>query len=545
MAPHKALTSLTALLVATLSHGLDEGRFRLDTYDFDQRRGGLPGGGNMYCVPTSFANVLAYLRKYGNSQMLLGFDPASHAQMTSFISYLGILLDTDPEDGTSGAASKEFEYVGALTNKLIFFGDYGPSSNWGYKTIMNKFRAGALVQLCYGRYKPFGDMWDRDGGHCLTLMGYDRRDSQTLQDKLYMADPAQDDGDNSVQSPFIYKTVATANLTLHILGQVTPVTHARYSFKTGPNGDRRYLIDRMMVFHPTYVGWSSPSGDRDTFTVRIPYMPGPVGSLPPQTYSVTPPSDVRDWCFDPADFGLVSLSPTGAVDKIDVVTETSVRLYNASAARQVAVGGPDQSVYVLLEGQNFDSVARIAREGGRPEIRQLPGKAAAIDVDEKTGGVVALDSDLATATAFDPDFAVSKRVRLVDLAPIAPLSKIATGEGVFRVDSDTGDYYVAVRGTRSWNRYPGGSSVRMGKRVTANLGRTIREVIPGPQGTVFVQDDANRIYTFGLGGDRKFTDFDGLQALGPFEIPKSFNYGKPELTVGPKWRNENPVGDEP
>jgi hypothetical protein len=230
---------------------------------------------------------------------------------------------------------------------------------------------------------------------------------------------------------------------------------------------------------------------------------------------------------------------------VDIVSESSVRLYSATAARQVTVGGPEQAVYVLLEGRDFDSIARVPRDGGRPTIRPLNGRVAAIDVDETTGGVAALSSDLGTVTAFDADFTIGQQVRLADIAPIAPLSRIATGEGLFKVDSATGDYYVSVRGTRAWHRYAGGSSVRMGKKVSANLGRTIREMAPGPQGTVFVQDDANRLYTFDLQGARKLTDFDGLQALGPFRIPKSFTFGKPELAIGPKWRNENPVGDEP
>lgn len=537
--------ALAASVVAASVFALDEARFRLDSFDFDQRRSGLGGGGNMFCVPTSFANICAYLHKYGNPQMLLGYNPASHSSMTTFIEYLGFLLGTDPDDGTSGSASKEFAYVDARTSKLIFFGDYGPWSNWGYKTMMNTYRSGALIQFARGRYKPFGDMWDRDGGHALTLMGYDRLDSQFAQDKFYAADPAQDDGDNTVQSPFFYKVVPTANITLHILGQPTPVTHARHTFNTGVGGNRRYLIDRMMIFSPMYAGWNGPTGDRETITIKIPYMAGPVGALPPQTYSVGIDDAIRDWCFDPSGFGLVTLSDKGDVHRIDVIDESSVPLLSGSAGRQVVVGGPDQAIYVLLEGLAFDSIARVPREGGRYEVRDLPGKAAAIDVDARSGGVVALDSSLTSATEFDADFTHSWRTDLKEGLPHSVPRRASTGEGLFQVDSMTGDWFVAEVGTRSWIRYVRRPLVRFGIRVEAKLGRTIQGMVPGSQRTVFLQDDAERLYTFDWNGNPKLTEFTGMQSRGKFSIPRSFSFGKPELSVGDKWRNVNSTEEEP
>ena len=541
----RMFAALVASAAAVSTFALDEGRFRLDTFDFDQRRNGLPGGGNMYCVPTSFANVCAYLQKYGNPQMLLGYNPSSHSSMTTFVSYLGNLLGTDPNDGTSGAASKEFEYVDALTTKLIFFGDYGPWSSWGYKSLMNTFRSGALIQFGRGRYIPFGDMWDRDGGHALTVMGYDRRDSQFAQDKIYASDPAQDDGDNTIQSPWFYKSVATANITLHIWGQPAPTTHPRHTFNVGPSGNRRYLIDRMIIFSPMYAGWNGPTGDREEITVRIPYIPGPAGSLAPQTYSVGLNSNVRDWCFDPSGFGLVTLSDKGHLSLVDIIEETSEPLYLESAARQVAVGGPDQAIYVLLEGDTFDSIAKVPRDGGRYEVRNLPGKASAIDVDGKTGGVVALDSSHKTAIEFNAEFSQSWERPLVDVLPSASPKRGATGEGLFKIDSKSGDWFVAEVGSRSWTRYVRRSVLRFGYEVQAKLGRTIRGFGTGPQQTIFIQDDAERIYTFDWKGDAKFTDFNGMQSRGLLRLPKSFSFGKPELAVGHKWRNVNSTVEEP
>src|SRR5690242_7779464 len=81
-----------------------------DVPDFDQRRlasgghAGLPGDGGMYCVPTSFTNWFAYVANRGIPQPngLDGprdwKDNANYDHVTSILTTMGVLMETDPSE---------------------------------------------------------------------------------------------------------------------------------------------------------------------------------------------------------------------------------------------------------------------------------------------------------------------------------------------------------------------------------------------------------------------------------------------------------------
>lgn len=196
-------------------------------------------------------------------------------------------------------------------------------------------------------------------------------------------------------------------------------------------------------------------------------------------------------------------------------------------------------VFVLRAGAFIDSITRISRRDGRIRSLNLSTKAAGIDIDDTTGGIVALESGLNGVTAFDMDFNVGTRVGFKNLA----LAQPASSAPLFSIDQATGDYYVSAEGARSWTRYPKASGLRMGRSVS--VAGTIQRMMPGAQGTVFVQDTNGLLQTYDQTGQAVATDFSGMTAAGPFCVARSFSMYRPGEMLGTGWENVLPVGNEP
>lgn len=534
---------LGVLAAPNLTFCQAEFRYRADMFDFDQRRATLPNDGSMYCVPTSFTNNLAYLNKYGMPSMLNGTNTNSHTEMTGLIFQIGFLMGCDPADGVTHFPYEfEWDWVDDHTSKLVYFGAYGNSSTWGFNTIMNRFRDGSLVRMAYGKYANVNGTWFRVGGHSVTLGGYIRDDGPD-NDSFFVADPSSDDGNLNVQSPFIFNQKETENITLNING-IGSVTHARYTYYTGPNGNNRRVVDSMTTIHPVYAGWIAPSRAGNVFNVRFQYMPQPptTGEFP-MSYSFVTTDTIQDWCFDPAEFGVCYVSSTGAVKKRSIAVADEVTILQSAAAKKVAVGGPDQDVFVLRQGATTDSVTRVARNGGPLVSFNLGRKVAAIDVGGKTGGLVALDLDLKGTTVFDRDFTASHREPLRPFTPTPPPTTIAAGAGLLSIDSRSGVYFVAEKGSQQWIQYRRFGSQRMGAPVNVSVPGGIQALMAGPQGTVFVQGTDRILRTYNADGTLRATEFSGYQAGGEFRIPKTFVMAKPELMTGPGWENLWPPED--
>jgi hypothetical protein len=516
-------------------------------FDFDQRRTALPNNGTMYCVPVSFMNKIAYLGKYSTTAMINGYDPANYTQMNSLALLLGVLMGTSPTQGTSGSIPVEVAWIDGKTNRLVVFAALGPSANWSYRTVMNQFRAGALVRMGYGRYKLEGSSWSRKSGHSVGLAGYYRSDS-TNSGTFFVADPATDEGDYTKQSPFVFQIKDTNDITLTTENHGV-VTHARYTNWVGGSanypGSWRAVVDSALFTLPFFAGWTVPTLDGNHIDVRFQFMPGPPTGEFPTSYRVTTTDGIRDWCFDMMNFGVCWISSTGQVKLRSVSVDDTQTLMTSAAARKVVIGGPNQDVFVLREGSAFDSVSRISRKNGLITTVNLPEKAAAFDVDESTGGLAVVNRDLDSVLVFDPSLKAMRREPLFGVAPIRPGVTIQSANAAFSVDSLSGDYFLAIEGVPAWIRYTKQGNVRIGHETAINLRDGIKRIAAGPQKTVVVQDMNDRIHTYRYDGSPKATEFSGLQAAGPIRAAKTINAYRLQEIVGPDWINVFPEGDNP
>ena len=231
--------------------------------DLDQVRdsccNGLPNDGLMYCVPTGTFNLFCYAANHGFPWVAAGprnwSSQANYSTASFWINALGILMSTDPYDGTGGGwADGTYDFMASnaafLTASFYYLSDdYTPRA---FK-ISKKACDGSIVAFVYGRYNVTGQyngvpLVQRTGGHCVTLNEAIATNGNVV---LRYRDPA-DVPVNTIQDPFATKEVtATAvNLAFNTDSSwVRTVTAIAY-----PSSDGKIrLIDGYVVVRPLFL----------------------------------------------------------------------------------------------------------------------------------------------------------------------------------------------------------------------------------------------------------------------------------------------------
>ncbi len=244
--------ALTTLAIATLA-GAAHGQCTLNRYgvpDFDQRRDALPNNGGYFCVPTSFTNIRGYIANYGYGSIMSGprnwQSQGNYNYVTARIEAMGVYMDTDPYDGTSGSDAKNGwnDFIDDWHEDkftLSSWGGYCPGP-W----IFILFNTG-ITNMCYGYYKPSGGSYYRDGGHCVTLVGLKNLCVNINEPTFRIRNPASDDGDLDVQSTFSTEETRTDVQSFNYDGDV--VTRLRLTDFGSGSSTRRYM-DKLYSVQP-------------------------------------------------------------------------------------------------------------------------------------------------------------------------------------------------------------------------------------------------------------------------------------------------------
>ncbi|MCU0689322.1 MAG: hypothetical protein MUE97_06250, partial [Phycisphaerales bacterium] len=223
--------------------------------DFDQRRSGLTGNGGVHCVPTSMSNILGYFAIHGIPQAFPGVNTLwgqeDYSQITINILTLGVFMDTSLPDGTNG--NDGFDGMktwidtrapGKIGLIRISGGGVNPAFISIYRNIL-----GGYIAPCYGRYRDDdnNNVWDRDGGHCVTL--HRLRFACSNVPEMSVRDPATDEGNVTnrltQQSPFTVRTFNISKWT----GNLSGTTRTRWRIEPAAS-DVYALFDSMYVLVP-------------------------------------------------------------------------------------------------------------------------------------------------------------------------------------------------------------------------------------------------------------------------------------------------------
>jgi len=229
--------------------------------DFDQRRNYLPDNGKVHCVPTSMLNWMGYMANRGRPQALAHSSPdwssMSEYDLVDVRDYnMGGWMGTgDWGSGTSlgGGVSGLVDYLDHYNvGPFIVYG-YASDEDWQVKPkhFYNALKIGWLVSMVYGRYKFDGDEWERDGGHCVTLVAVEDA-CNSSNARVGFKDPSTKDSDSiNTQSPFATKWWDISKQTRDYDGDVYSMWGPKGQ-SPDDNGNIR-LIDKVYYIFPLFV----------------------------------------------------------------------------------------------------------------------------------------------------------------------------------------------------------------------------------------------------------------------------------------------------
>ena len=323
------LTS-TAALATVSGNYINSTNFNFNvTYmpDFDQVRApgpgvfSLPNDGKMYCVPTSALNLCAYIANHGSPFINPGpgnwQSQSRYNDATTNIAVMGILMSTDPFDGTGGTGG-----LNGLTNYInnpFFFdvdryyasGFYAPTTSKIGQVWLN----GGVASFCYGRYSHSGNvLTTRHGGHCVTATKVAKSGVNSV---MRYRDPSTGGDSQQTQSQFVHTNLNALDQLFIRDGYPRVMSELLFDSDDG----RLRIIDSVYAIYPVIALTDSPAGM--SFIRPLPlqgYLP------PPQQISINPAA-LQDFASAPDNTAVLALTkaiaggPAAALHMLDPVSE--------------------------------------------------------------------------------------------------------------------------------------------------------------------------------------------------------------------------------
>lgn len=524
--------------------------------DFDQYKAAwplngvkaLPNDGMSYCVPTSVLNNLTYLANHGYP--LLGCGPGNwqvspptftsgYNHVTSNQFLMGVLLHTDPEEGTTGSEDLLQGYLDSVypdkfaVSGLFAKGAWAPKVADGAKAMIN----GSLVNLSYGYYSTdyywsdtyhtWMPLYWRAKGHCTTMVGATDWNGEAV---VKLHDPG-DDSDGLTQSIFT-DTISTYNNVnavfgwWHEPGQSSAKVDGQRTMQEltyAQNDYFKVFLDHLTMITPKY-GYSYE--DEDIIFIT--------------------PNDGDDTPFTRRDLGIgqiadVAMNPYGPRDAaisanrngvfhVNPRTGESEEHIEVSNPKRV-VFGEDEELYVLC-----DRTLNLYGQDGRLLRRTtLPRPLDAISWDQRGQRVVGFSQSGNRFYFFNRDLRSAGNVA----APGIPTSTAACR--LHR--DDRGNWYVFAKGARTISKVtfdgerPTVSQIAVPASVSNPSGITVDE-----KGKIFLVANRTIVPLNREGQVDRGSNFFGQPAGDFLEIKRPFANMRPNLRTNPEWRDISPIG---
>ncbi len=400
-----------AIVAAAGSAGAQCTVYRLGMPDFDQQRAAFPGDGGSYCVPTATANALAYISNHGFPAAFGGpkdwsrTDAAMYAYTTDRIQLLAALMATDPVSGTGGGTwnfAVTLYLAGHGQHNMVLFSNY-VSGFVGVDPhkMSDMMRMGGIVMPSIGWYDHSGGIWNRTGGHLVTMWGGFNLCSGDML--LLYCDPGNDELLLS-QSPAAYSASE-----LHPVASIFkrpsdpfPLPRTQWKFDIYSDG----FLDGFRAMWPMF-GLTTGATLQD---ITFDFPKWPSSDPPPPKIKITPPADepiigIAQAAMPTAAYVLTAaggrLDP-GKLWLVDFADETIEQLTTLLTPRAME-SGRDGTLFIT----DGTSLRRFAHTGGG-EFGQLdsvllPAPAHALYYDDATDELLALSTSDRRLMRISPD----------------------------------------------------------------------------------------------------------------------------------------------
>lgn len=374
--------------------------------DLDQRRMpvpgifGLPNNGAMYCAPTGSMNMMMYIGNHGFPAVLPG--PGNWQSNNLYnaaslnLAVMGVLMDTDPVDGTSGGwhtgtrdwLDQNSEGAKFNSEHIYFTGALGPNLN----ALAKKGVQGHLVSLAYGRYTPIGThkglpYYQRTGGHVVTMAKAFRSGNDQ---KLWVRDPADDAMNLTTQSPFANRLWTVQGKAVYVKINDEPHLRLVSALDFDPKAETVRFIDEMLTIRPK-VGYSFTNIGQFIAVQLINPFPMPGANAPPAVTPIAAGNFIDGVVSFDGTEALVIRQPAAGGDAllehVDLSTEEPSALATIPGALHVALS-PGSQVYVVTPVRIF--CIDLTQEPPQSKDAELPALGSAMNFDLVRNEVVVL-----------------------------------------------------------------------------------------------------------------------------------------------------------
>ncbi len=505
--------------------------------DIDQRRVGVAGSGAMFCVPTSCFNLFAYAANHGFP--IGGLPPADYmssaqySYVTDWINFIGGLMQTDAQDGTTCCVSDSYASLvyGTLLKRTTKYvtSEYTP----GQATATQLACSGWIVSFTYGKYTNVGTLkgnpiYARGGGHAVTLTRSYRSGGTRI---LRYRDP-NNDSSLATQSDYSNKEYTPTTITGWIDG------HGLHNMtKIFVEGGKLRLMDALHAIRPLYgVSFLSTNDAQSGGTIKIldpiPFE-GSEGAMIPEV-GISPSLTVSDVILHPD-------GTSGLVIAKSIIVGTSSRLRTldlTTGDMTIIDASPMNLVRMDWSGKNrifaFDTsgvLHKLDGDGGPVGTLSTIPEPSAIAVDDDNNAVWILSVPERKLAKVNAD------TMALQLTVTIPVTVPMSGEGEVIVDPTSGFPWI----------HTDASNTLYGIKPNLISGPTIYPVSLGAIDSISISDDRLYVSTGGILKVYKPTSatpgwtfdnaspFNGLPGGSRLAMLRNSTNYDPAVHSGPQW----------
>lgn len=502
--------------------------------DFDQRRSDLGGNGSWFCVPTSACDLLAYFQNAGLANVFGGVAKdwqlqSNYDEVTARIAAMGVLMETDPDGGTSGGPDGLAIWLDTYAPDAFAIADCFPTHTntpgvEQLKRARGRFGYETMINVVFYTDGP-EDRFTAYGGHEVALGWFDPctgeigiRDPWTLSPESL-----------ELQSPFSTITTSTQpvagrydnyTMTLNHLPQYDPDGYWWGSRSIG----LRFIWNHDFVFGVPKI------------KLIIPDIPELYGIQPEQVFDV--PVGIS---------AITSILPSADLQGAYVTTRSGIgngqRLWffdplnnawtSIAGVTMPAAGEPDAVLEVDRFNTLFLADNTILRRYDMGANKTTPTAQGSVNLGSRIGDLIMGDGSVRIGNitthlwALLPDSDQLVQLESDLTHPDARSLPVAPGaDGSISVNPETSELFLAAGtggGIHRLARHIASGNWLVSETLSNAAIRDPRELEILPSGAVLFKSGSSTVVLERSGGfwRRANSPFDGLRFAGSFRMGRS------------------------